>query len=225
MRSSSAIAMSDEGKRVSTSFDEGAGSTVRARACLMMGIRSTGRGRLNSPLRLLTGSLNLATSARNLSVASVSDFIASARNPSRSNCCSILLTRSESARIEFFKSCVRMAESRMKDSNCRDSASRAICSRKRSVIALKVSASKRVSSDERTSIRSSSLPPAMVTAPCVTRSMLRAVRRKLSINTVSINRPTRIVRPVHNQPTQRKSRTAAVSSPATATERSSSLRD
>src|SRR5215217_4672283 len=48
-------------------------------------------------------------------------------------------TVNDSASIAFFKSCVNMADSRTNDSNCRDSSSRAILSRKRSVTTLMLS--------------------------------------------------------------------------------------
>ena len=71
--------------------------------------------------------------------------MASARNSSRWNCFSMFETSIERPAMAFFRSCETIAEMRMNEANCRDSASRAISSRRRSVIALKFSASSRVS--------------------------------------------------------------------------------
>ena len=60
------------------------------------------------------GLLKRATSARRLSVAPVTDFIASARKSLLSKCRSMLETVSDNASIAFFKSCVRIADRRTK---------------------------------------------------------------------------------------------------------------
>ena len=113
------------------------GSALVASTRRMTGTRSVGRAAMRySPLRDLAGSLRRETVRLSFSVASRKDSMASARNSSRWNCFSMFETSIERPVMEFLRSCETIAEMRMNDWNWRDSASRAISSRSRSVMRL-----------------------------------------------------------------------------------------
>ena len=112
--------------------------------------------------------------------------------------------------MAFFRSCETMAEMRRNDWNWRDSASFAISSRRRSLIALKLSASLRVSAVAPGSMRWLMSPVAIDEAARATRSMSWVARRAIVCSSASAASPEASASPTPKRPERRTGPAAAV---------------